>query len=132
MNINDLFPSKYLRAADVANPRVVTICNVTREEIGDDKQNKPVLYFFEDSRGMVLNKTNGQIIAHTLGEETEHWLQKKIELRSEPVSFQGRIVDSIRVRVVDVPQVPIAQQAVPPVPVVPPVVQPPSDDDIDV
>jgi len=100
MNIDQLFPSNYLRAEDVASPRVLTVRDIAVEELGDEKQKKPVLYFVEDARGLVLNKTNAQIVSHSLGKETGNWLGKKIELRAEPVPFQGRIVDSIRVRVI--------------------------------
>ena len=107
MDINALFPSDYLKAADFPAPRVLTIRTIGVEPIGDEKQNKPILHFAEETRGLVLNKTNGAMIAHTYGPETDTWLGKPIELHVEPVQFQGRVVDAIRVRV---PQQALAPQ----------------------
>jgi hypothetical protein len=113
MNIDSLFPSKYFRADDAAQPRVLTISGITVEEFGDDRQKKPVLHFLEDSRGLVCNKTNAGIIAHVLGKDTDNWMQRQIELRAEAVPFQGRIVDAIRVRVVQPPAAPVTAVAAP-------------------
>jgi hypothetical protein len=99
MDINTLFPSDYLKAADFPSPRVLTIRGIGVEEIGDEKTAKPVLHFMEEQRGLVLNKTNSGLIAHSLGNETDAWIGRQLELYKEPVSFQGRIVDAIRVRV---------------------------------
>ena len=102
MNINDAFPSKYLKAADIKGspPISVVIRQVVMEDIGaDDKAEKPVIYFEGKDKGVVLNKTNGNMIAHTYGPETEGWLGKPILLRCEAVPFKGQVVDSIRVAV---------------------------------
>ena len=64
MNINELYPSDYLKAADITQPVVMTIRTVTQEEIGPDKTLKPVVFFNEKSRGLVLNKTNATMISH--------------------------------------------------------------------
>lgn len=113
MNINDAFPSKYLKAADIKGrpPIAVTISHVALEEIGDDKTLKPVLYFQGKEKGVVLNKTNGSMIAHTHGPETDGWVGKQILLRCEGVSFRGQIVDSIRVSVAQAEQYAQEQQA---------------------
>jgi hypothetical protein len=70
---------------------------------GREKQEKIVVYFVEDPRGLPLNKTNFMLIIHSLGDDTDRWVGQKLELRAEPVSFQGRVVDAIRVRVVPEP-----------------------------
>ncbi len=46
MNRNDLFPPKYLKAADVGQhtPKV-TIARVQLEELGDAREKKAVVYF---------------------------------------------------------------------------------------
>jgi hypothetical protein len=99
MDINALFPSDYLKAADIVQPRVMTIRAIKLEEIGQDKTHKPVLFFNEETRGLVMNKTNGAMIAHNYSNETDSWLGKPVELHVEPVQFQGRVVDAIRVRI---------------------------------
>jgi hypothetical protein len=118
MDINSLFPSDYLKAADIVQPRVMTIRAIKLEEIGQDKTHKPVLFFNEETRGLVMNKTNGAMIAHTYSNETDSWLGKHVELHVEPVQFQGRIVDAIRVRVPTQPVAPAAKP-VPQAPEVP-------------
>ena len=97
-NINTLFPSKWLKSDDVKQGVNVQIAGMKLEEVEEGKPGKPVLYFNGAQKGLVLNKTNGQMIAHITGSlDTDDWVGKTVYLHSEPVSFQGRIVDSIRV-----------------------------------
>ena len=61
VNINDEFPSKYLKAADLqGNVAKVQIGNVTSEQIGSDR--KLIMYFAGKQKGMVLNKTNAPFL----------------------------------------------------------------------
>lgn len=96
MNINGAFPSQYLKAADLSKATVVTIASVEVEEIGDDT--KPVLHFKGSDKGLVLNKTNANIISEVLGtEETDEWIGKKISIYPTKTEFQGKRVACIRV-----------------------------------
>lgn len=101
LTVDEMFPSKYLRAADL--PRrglTLTIDAIEKEQIGGD--DKWVLYFVgEDERGLCLNKTNALAIADGYGRDTENWSGRKIHLRKEKVAFQGNRVDAIRVSVVE-------------------------------
>ena len=98
-NINNIFPSKYLKAADfTSGPQNAVIGSLAMEVITEGHDAQPVLYFHGQTKGLVLNKTNANMIAHTLGPETDAWMGHTIQLFVEPVSFQGRIVDAIRVR----------------------------------
>ena len=102
MNINDVFPSKYLKASDLQGKAVkVVIDKVTIEKMGED--NKPVLYFKGKDKAMALNKTNAQMIAAHYSPETNGWLGKEIKLYAGKVNFNGQMVDSLKVEVV--PQV---------------------------
>lgn len=98
MNINEAFPSKYIRAMDlkgrVAN---VKIRDVVYEEVGSG-DSKPVIYFEGKEKGLILNKTNGMSIAAEYGPETDGWIGATIELFSMKVPFNGQQVDSIRMR----------------------------------
>jgi hypothetical protein len=102
MKMSDLFPSKYLRAADLSKPRVVTIEKVEHEIFKDDGADvlKSVLHFKEkDCRPTVINKTNfGTLVSITGEDDDELWVGHKIELRSQKVMGPGgKVVDSIRV-----------------------------------
>lgn len=97
MNINDAFPSNYLKAADLKGQTpTVTIADVRMEDIGDDR--KPVIYFDGKEKGIVLNKTNATNISDAYGPETPGWRGKKVTLFTAWVDFQGRSVEAIRIR----------------------------------
>jgi hypothetical protein len=116
MNIGTAFPSQYLKAADLQGREpAVTIERLEFEPVGQDKEIKPVLYFAGKEKGMVLNKTNAETIKTLTGsEETDDWGGFAIRLYSAKVQFQGKTVDSIRIKAAP-------RQAAPPPP--PPVVQ---------
>jgi len=101
MDINGAFPSKYIKAADLKGKSIkVCIDTVTMEEVGqgEDAEEKPVIYFRDKKKGMVLNVTNSRMIADRFGWETDAWSGKEIELFADRVPFGGNIVDAIRVR----------------------------------
>ncbi len=98
-SISELFPSRFLKAADLKGRTVkVKIKKVEVEEIGQDKDKKPVIYFDGVERGLVMNKTNGVAIAEIHGDATGEWTGKEIEIFSMMVPFQGQNVPAIRVR----------------------------------
>lgn len=99
-NINDAFPSNYLKASDLQGSQpVVTIDRVAFEPVGRDKEMKPILYFTGKEKGLVLNKTNAKNIAHLCGSfQTEDWTGFAIRLYSANVEFQGDTVEAIRVK----------------------------------
>ena len=106
--VNDAFPSPYLKAADLNNRTVkLRIDKVVFEEIGQDKDKKPVMYFADVKKGLVLNKTNATTIGAVHGQEFEGWTGKEIELFSMMVPFQGQNVAAIRVRAAAEPEGPI-------------------------
>lgn len=97
-SINDFFPSKWLKASDIPPAGItLTIAGLKEEEIESDKK-LPVIYFQGHSKGLVLNKTNSQMAGRLLGEDYTTWGGKALHLVSEPVPYQGRVVDSIRVK----------------------------------
>ena len=102
MNIDQAFPSKYLKAGDLPEEgtKPLTISKVSIEEIGMKKDRKPVLYFENQEKGLVCNKTNARLISRVTGSgEFEDWIGKSIQLYRAEVEFQGDMVESIRVRV---------------------------------
>ena len=112
MKMNELFPSKYLRAADLESPRVETIDKVTHEDFKDDGVNvkKTVIHFRKNGGSavapVVVNKTNWKmLVAITGSDDDDDWPGHRIELRPEKVNAPGgKIVDSIRIH--EVPAAP--------------------------
>ena len=97
MNVDQLFPSKFLRAADLnGQPLRVTIAGLKREDIGGES--KIILTFANGTKALILNKTNARGIAKALGAETREWAGKDIVLVASQVDFRGDMVDAIRVR----------------------------------
>jgi hypothetical protein len=102
-NINDLKQSKFLTKADVIPPVLVTVrsyeqVNVAKE--GVEPELKWALHFDELDKPMVLNSTNGQIIAAITGaEDFDGWTGTKIVLFNDPnISFGGKLTGGIRCR----------------------------------
>jgi hypothetical protein len=97
MHIDQLFPSRFLRCADLnGQPMRVTIEALKREDIGGET--KVVLSFTNGTKALVLNKTNGKAVARALGDETSAWRGKAVVLVPAQVDFKGALVDAIRVR----------------------------------
>jgi hypothetical protein len=98
MKTSDIFPSKYLKAADLDNREVkVIMANAEMEKLGDD--DKLVLYFKGKQKGLVVNKTNCNTIAAAYGDDTDDWYDQPLILFSVMVSFQGQTAPAIRCRV---------------------------------
>ena len=97
LNINDAFPGKYFKAADVAEPKTLTITGVGMEQLQDGTQ-KPAVYFSESQQAFVLNKTNANFMSQAFGAQTEGWTGKQVILYKDQAAFQGRMVDCVRVK----------------------------------
>lgn len=102
-NISVLKQSRFLTRADVGKGILVTIKNVYQDNVAPDGQAEELKWcieFLEQPKAMVLNPTNGQLIAQALGsDEMEEWYGKKIVCYDDPsISFAGKLVGGIRVR----------------------------------
>ena len=102
MNIDNAFPSNYLKASDLGdNQPVVTIDRIEVEAVGRDKEMKPIVYFRGKEKGLVLNKTNGRKIAELLGsKDTDDWAGCQIRIYATETEFGGETVECIRVKAV--------------------------------
>lgn len=99
-NVNDMFPSKYLTAGDLKKKAHKLIMGGLEEaEVGDGKEKKWLLQFKGKDKGLVLNKTNTNMIAEYYGPETDAWDGKEVIVYPTKTSFQGKPVDCIRVKV---------------------------------
>ena len=102
MNINNAFPSKWLKSGDVEDGDLtLTIKDVTVEEIGsgDNAEQKPIIYFHETEKGLVLNKTNADTISRLYTPETDNWIGKPITIFATEVDFAGKQTLALRVRI---------------------------------
>lgn len=107
MDINNAFPSKYLKAADIPEGRRVTVVieSVAMELISRTDK-RPVVYFEGKTKGLVLNKTNSKMICKIAkSDDTDNWVGVSIGLYSAEVEFAGDLVPALRVAA------PVAQQA---------------------
>ena len=75
MKSNQVFPSRWLKAADLEpHGETVTILKVTMEEIGEERERKPIMTFDETDKELVVNVTNWNSIAELTGEEdSDDW-----------------------------------------------------------
>ena len=99
MKVSDAFPSEFLKAADIGQSQVkVLISHIELREMTDG-ENKPVVFFQNKKKGVVLNVTNANAIAQYYGDDMDLWTGKWIVLFTMMVSFQGRMQPGIRVRI---------------------------------
>lgn len=96
MNVNEAFPSKYLKAADLQGRKVRAIIDrVEMDKIGEDT--RIVMSFRGKEKSLVVNRTNANTISDMYGNETDNWFGKEIVLFPTRVDYQGKRVDAIRV-----------------------------------
>jgi hypothetical protein len=100
MNIDSMFPSNYLKASDAEGNPTLTMQDVKIEKMKNrdgEEEEKPVLYFVEVEKGMVLNRTNAQTISGMYGDDTDNWISERITLTSVDVSAFGQTKPALRV-----------------------------------
>ena len=103
MHIDELKNSRFLKKED-CDPQIrVTVDRVDKRnvaELGEKPEFKWCLFFRDGIKPMVLNSTNGQLIARIFGSKnSDDWIGKEIEIYHDPnVTFGGELVGGIRVR----------------------------------
>lgn len=103
MHISGLKQSRFLTRSDVGRGILVTIAEIYQDNVakeGAPEEYKWCIRFVEQDKPMVLNATNGQIIASIChSEETDDWPGHKIVLYDDPnISFAGKLTGGIRAR----------------------------------
>lgn len=98
--VSDMIQSKFLRKEDFEEDRVMTIKSVKLEDMpGDSGDQKWVLYFREDAKGMALNVTSIRVLESAFGDDSDMWVGKRVMVYVDPnVSFGGRVVGGLRLR----------------------------------
>jgi hypothetical protein len=93
--------SRYFKAQDLTAEKKLRIKAVTEEEIGvgKDKEKKLVVWFTNDERGLVLNKTNNRTLRGAFGDLCKDWINKIIVLFPTMAEFRGEMGPALRVRI---------------------------------
>jgi hypothetical protein len=93
--------SKYLRAEDLKADKKFRIKEVTVEVIGNgaDKEQKLTVWFTNDPRGLVLNKTNNRVLRGAFGDDVSGWKDKIVVVFPTTVEFRGKMVPGLRIRI---------------------------------
>jgi len=95
MNVNEMFPSRYISGADLNGKTwTLSIRDVVGEPMYDARAKKRVqkwvIYFERAHKGVILNRTMAEQIAAALGEdEAGAWAGQKISLYAETVTAFG-------------------------------------------
>lgn len=97
--MTDLFP--YLEGEELKGSTLtLTIKDIRQEKMQSQKgkeESKYVLYFKENRKGFVLNKTNAKRLAVLYGKMTGGWHGKQVTLYTEEVKAFGETHNALRV-----------------------------------
>jgi hypothetical protein len=124
--------SKFFKAADLDAEKKLRVKAVAEETVGvgAEQQKKLVVWFTNDERGLVLNKTNNRTMRGAFGDDCAEWAGRVVALFPSTVDLRGKMVPSLRVRIpppkqatagsgttkpVEPEQPPPAKPAVPPI-----------------
>ena len=103
-NINDVFPSKYLKAHELQGKTpTVTIDHVEFEQLrkrtGAGTETKAVVYFRGKAKGLLLNKTNARTITQLAKSAvTEDWRGLALALYATTAAFGDETHAVIRIK----------------------------------
>ena len=105
MKVTDAFPGNYIDALCVTGKdATLTIKSVTepnnKKTADGTVIDKPIVYFNETDKGLILNKTNGRSIGLAFGaNQMDDWVGKKITLFATTTdAFGKKNVPCVRVR----------------------------------
>jgi hypothetical protein len=96
---SDFNKSRFLKAEDIDGEKKFRIKDVIPEKIGDDKEEKLVVWFTNDKRGLVLNQTNLRVLRAAFGDPVKDWIGKIIVIFTMLVDNRGKMTPGLRVRI---------------------------------
>jgi hypothetical protein len=93
--------SKFFKASDLESEMKLRVAKVTEEVVGvgADQQKKLAVWFTNDQRALLLNKTNLRTLSGAFGDDCDGWAGKVIVLFPSTVDLRGKMVPSLRVRI---------------------------------
>ena len=103
-DLDKLYGSKYLGAADIGDKKIRTRISKVRKELMQQQGGKPerakvVLYFTTFEKPMVVNATNKNALVDKLGKNPADWKNADVGLYTELTQFAGKPVKGLRLRV---------------------------------
>ena len=121
-DLDQAYGSRFLGVVDIGpNKKVRTkLLKVRMEPVKDRETGKarkrPLVYFENIEKPLVLNTTNKNILVAALGKSPAGWLNASVGILVDPnVSFGGKIVGGVRLRVL-LPPAAAAKPAAKPAP----------------
>jgi hypothetical protein len=90
--------SRFFRAEDLKAEIRLKIKNGTEEKMADGEV-KLTVWFTNDKRGLVLNRTNNRTIRAAFGDAVDGWSGKVIVLFPTTAEFRGKMGPAMRVRI---------------------------------
>jgi hypothetical protein len=98
---SDFDKSRFFKADDLEGELKLRIKNVTTEAIGvgAEKEDKLVVWFTNDKRGLVLNRVNNRTLRGAFADDTAGWAGKVIIVFPMMVEMRGKMVPGTRVRI---------------------------------
>jgi len=97
MKASEFNTSDYLNSKSAVEHtgKDLKIFEVNAEIIRD--QRKMVIGFEGIEKGLVVNKTNREVLAETYGDDCDAWIGQTVRLEIVKVMFEGKRTDSIQV-----------------------------------
>ena len=104
--------SRYLKGLHLEGSEPTWTISHAEEQtmLGEEKL---VVYFEEEDRGLVLNRTNARRLVDAFGDDADEWVGKRVVLYTEPVDFNGKTTDAIRLKKAKSQAAPVEQDNVP-------------------
>ena len=90
------FGGKYMNATHITEPFVGTVDRVDREDVDGNGKMKPVLYFEDRERGVVLNATRYDTVsAMAKSRDTDNWVGMRVQVKRGSTRFANKVVDCV-------------------------------------
>lgn len=112
--VSEMIPSSYLKQSDFNEAGfIVTVSHLEKKNVAqadEAPEHKWIVYFNEFEKGLVLNSTNIQALAHACNsDDTDDWKGKEVIVYVDPnVGFGGKVTGGLRVKKYAVPEAPQA------------------------
>src|ERR1039458_6433 len=111
MKTSEMIQSKFLKKDDFPTAAVLTIKGISIEEVGRG-DTRWVLHVNERAKGIVLNVTKIKQLEASFGDESDHWVGKRIKVSHDPTVMMGQqVVGGIKFTMPPASAAPVQQAA---------------------